>query len=85
LTSFAGQRERAAAGPLRLSFFDGTIEAGWFIVSLGGWNSASAKFNATYPGIPVATTEPVADYILQAISADNMTHWTLRADIMNGV
>jgi len=33
----------------------------------------------------VATTEPVADYMLQAAGTDNMTPWTLQADIMNGV
>jgi zinc/manganese transport system substrate-binding protein len=38
-----------------------------------------------YRGIPVATTEPVADYMLEAAGADNKTPWTLQADIMNGV
>jgi zinc/manganese transport system substrate-binding protein len=32
----------------------------------------------------VATTEPVADYMLQAAGADNLTPWTFQADIMNG-
>ena len=32
----------------------------------------------------MATTEPVADYMLQAAGADNMTPWALQADIMNG-
>jgi zinc/manganese transport system substrate-binding protein len=32
----------------------------------------------------VATTEPVADYMLQAVGADNLTPWALQADIMNG-
>jgi zinc/manganese transport system substrate-binding protein len=43
-----------------------------------------ATFKATYPNTPVATTEPVADYMLQAVGADNMTPWNLQADIMNG-
>ena len=36
-------------------------------------------------GTPVATTEPVADYLLQAAGADNLTPFTFQADIMNGV
>jgi zinc/manganese transport system substrate-binding protein len=32
----------------------------------------------------VATTEPVADYMLQAAGADNLTPWAFQADIMNG-
>ena len=32
----------------------------------------------------MATTEPVADYMLQAAGADNLTPWALQADIMNG-
>ena len=43
-----------------------------------------AAFKAEYPGTPVATTEPVADYMLQAVGADNLTPWALQADIMNG-
>ncbi len=34
---------------------------------------------------PVATTEPVGDYMLQAAGTDNLTPLTLQADIMNGV
>jgi zinc/manganese transport system substrate-binding protein len=33
----------------------------------------------------VATTEPVADYLLQAMGIDNRTPFSLQADIMNGV
>jgi zinc/manganese transport system substrate-binding protein len=43
-----------------------------------------ASFKAQYPNTPVATTEPVADYMLQAAGADNLTPWALQADIMNG-
>ena len=32
----------------------------------------------------MATTEPVADYMLQAAGADNLTPWAFQADIMNG-
>jgi len=33
----------------------------------------------------VATTEPVADYLLQAMGAKNLTPFTFQSDIMNGV
>src|SRR5580658_5635563 len=46
--------------------------------------NAVAAFKAQYPNTPVATTEPVADYMLQAVGADNMTPFAFQADIMNG-
>ena len=52
--------------------------------SLGRLTSAIAAFRASYPGTPVATTEPVADYLLQAAGADNLTPWAFQADVMNG-
>ncbi len=56
-----------------------------FIASLKPVHSAIASFRAAYPGTPVASTEPVADYLLRAAGADNLTPWTFQADIMNGV
>jgi zinc/manganese transport system substrate-binding protein len=56
-----------------------------FDKSLQPWLNAIAAVKAKYPNAPVATTEPVADYMLQAAGTDNMTPWTLQADIMNGV
>jgi zinc/manganese transport system substrate-binding protein len=44
----------------------------------------SGRFKAKYAGTPVATTEPVADYLLQAMGVDNLTPFSLQADIMNG-
>ena len=55
-----------------------------FIAALKGWTNALAAFKVTYPNTPVATTEPVADYLLQAAGADNLTPWAFQADIMNG-
>ena len=40
---------------------------------------------AAIGGTPVATTEPVGDYMLQAAGLDNLTPLTFQADIMNGV
>ena len=56
-----------------------------FVASLGPWLRAIAAFKAKYPGTPVATTEPVADYMLEAAGTRNLTPFSLQADIMNGV
>src|SRR6202051_2231423 len=56
-----------------------------FTASLTAWDKAIAAFKAAHPGTPVATTEPVADYMLQAVGADNLTPFTFQSDIMNGV
>jgi zinc/manganese transport system substrate-binding protein len=72
----------AALQPAHAAYFK--ANAATFISSLTAWNNAIAAFKAQYAGTPVATTEPVADYMLQAVGADNMTPWALQADIMNG-
>lgn len=56
-----------------------------FDASLQPWRDALASFRALYGGAPVASTEPVADYLLQAAGADNRTPFSFQADIMNGV
>jgi zinc/manganese transport system substrate-binding protein len=56
-----------------------------FDASLQPWLTAIAQFKAAYPATPVAVTEPVGDYMLQAAGADIMTPFGLQADIMNGV
>jgi zinc/manganese transport system substrate-binding protein len=68
--------------PAHASYFK--ANAATFTRSLQPWTSAIAAFKAQYPGTPVATTEPVADYLLQAAGADNLTPWAFQADIMNG-
>jgi zinc/manganese transport system substrate-binding protein len=73
----------SALQPSHAAYFQ--VNARAFIASLTAWNNAIASFKAAYPGTPVATTEPVADYMLQAAGADNMTPFTFQADIMNGV
>jgi zinc/manganese transport system substrate-binding protein len=59
--------------------------AATFIASLAAWNNAIAAFKSAHPNTPVATTEPVADYMLQAVGADNLTPFAFQADIMNGI
>jgi zinc/manganese transport system substrate-binding protein len=72
----------AALQPAHASYFK--ANAARFTESLTAWNNAIAAFQAKYPGTPVATTEPVADYMLQAAGTDNLTPWAFQADIMNG-
>ena len=72
----------AALQPARTAYFKANATA--FIRSLAAWTAAIAAFRAKYPDTPVATTEPVADYMLQAAGADNLTPWAFQADIMNG-
>jgi zinc/manganese transport system substrate-binding protein len=69
--------------PSHASYFQSAARA--FDRSLNPWQQALASFKAAYPGTPVATTEPVADYMLQAAGTDNLTPWSLQAAIMNGV
>jgi zinc/manganese transport system substrate-binding protein len=72
----------AALRPAHAAFFKANATA--FTKSLTTWTSAIAAFKAKYPDTPVAVTEPVADYLLQAAGADIKTPWAFQADIMNG-
>jgi zinc/manganese transport system substrate-binding protein len=76
-------RDLAAVAPSHAAYFTANVAS--FDRSLQPWYRAIAKFKAAYPGTPVATTEPVGDYMLQAAGADNRTPFTFQADVMNGV
>ena len=69
--------------PGHASYFQAQLAK--FATSMQPWLSAIATFKTTYPGTPVATTEPVADYMLEAMGTDNLTPFAFQADIMNGV
>jgi zinc/manganese transport system substrate-binding protein len=73
----------SAIQPSHAAYF--TANAASFTASLKPLTAAIASFKSAYPGTTVATTEPVADYLLTALGADNLTPWTFQADIMNGV
>jgi zinc/manganese transport system substrate-binding protein len=55
-----------------------------FVASLRPLDRAIARFRTQFPHATAATTEPVADYLLQAAGIDNLTPFPLQADIMNG-
>src|SRR5262252_5721552 len=69
--------------PAHAAYFRANLTA--FDRSLVPWLTAIAQFKAKYPHAAVATTEPVADYLLQAMGADNLTPFRFQAGIMNGV
>ena len=79
-TAIAG--DLAEIQPAHAAYFKANAAA--FIKSLSAWTQAIAAFKAAHPNAPVATTEPVADYMLQAAGTDNLTPWAFQADIMNG-
>ena len=73
----------SALRPAHAAYFASRLTA--FDASLKPWLAAIASFRAAYPGTAVATTEPVGDYLLQALGMRNLTPFGLQADIMNGV
>ena len=76
-------RDLSALQPSHASYF--AANARRFDASLQPWYQALRRFAARYPRTPVATTEPVGDYMLQAAGAVNLTPFPFQADIMNGV
>jgi len=72
----------SALDPAHAGYFQANDAA--FEASLQPWLKALARFGSRYPGTTVATTEPVADYMLEAAGIENLTPFSLQADIMNG-
>ena len=73
----------ASIQPSHASYFRARAAA--FDTSLQPWYQALATFKAAHPGTPVAVTEPVGDYMLQAAGARILTPFGFQADVMNGV
>jgi zinc/manganese transport system substrate-binding protein len=73
----------AALDPSHRAYFESRLQA--FDASLKPWLAAIASFKAKHAGTPVAVTEPVADYLLQAMGMKILTPFVFQADIMNGV
>jgi zinc/manganese transport system substrate-binding protein len=76
-------KDLSALEPSHAAYF--AANAKRFDASLQPWYQALRQFAARYPRTPVATTEPVGDYMLQAAGTVNLTPFALQADIMNGV
>jgi zinc/manganese transport system substrate-binding protein len=73
----------SAIQPQHAAYFAARVTK--FNRSLAPWYEALKQFQASYPHTPVATTEPVGDYMLQAAGAVNLTPFSMQADVMNGV
>jgi zinc/manganese transport system substrate-binding protein len=73
----------SALAPRHAAYF--AANARRFAASLEPWRRAIAAFRREHSGTPVATTEPVGDYLLQAVGTHDLTSWQLQADVMNGV
>ena len=68
--------------PAHAAYFQSNVAK--FDASLQPWLSALRRFPVRYPATTVATTEPVGDYMLEAAGIENLTPFSLQADIMNG-
>ena len=76
-------RDLGAIEPANAPYFQANLKR--FDRSLNPWYDALKAFAARYPKTQVATTEPVADYMLAAADAVDLTPFSFQADVMNGV
>jgi zinc/manganese transport system substrate-binding protein len=67
--------------PEHKAYFEGNLKK--FEASMKPWLASLEEFGTKHPGAAVATTEPVADYLLEAANIENLTPFTMQADIMN--
>jgi zinc/manganese transport system substrate-binding protein len=72
----------SALEPAEADYFEANVKA--FDASLEPWFVAIASFKADFGGTPVAATEPVADYLLEAMGCTIATPFSFQAAIMNG-
>jgi zinc/manganese transport system substrate-binding protein len=76
-------RDLTALDPAHRAMFAANLAA--FDRSLAGWQAAVVALRTQASGAPVATTEPVADDLLQAAGLQDETPFAFQADVMNGV
>jgi zinc/manganese transport system substrate-binding protein len=76
-------KDLSSIDPSHATYF--AANASRFDASLRPWYAALKGFAAEYPRTPVAVTEPVGDYMLQAAGTAIKTPFTFQADVMNGV
>jgi zinc/manganese transport system substrate-binding protein len=72
----------AVLQPAHAAYFAANLKT--FDASLAPWTAAIAAFRAQYAGTPIAVTEPVANYLLEAAGFTILTPFSLQAAIMNG-
>jgi zinc/manganese transport system substrate-binding protein len=77
------EKDLAKIDPQHEAYFASRLRA--FQGSIVQLDAAITKFRHRFSGTSVATTEPVADYLLMALGLQNRTPFRFQADIMNGV
>ncbi len=75
--------ELSKQDPSEAAYFQNNLKT--FDQSLQAWNQALADVKKSFPNAPVAVTEPVCDYLLEAAGMDIKTPWSFQAAVMNGV
>jgi len=78
----AAAADLEAIDPAHKAYYAANLAA--FTASISAYTSAIATLKARYAGAAVATTEPVADYLLDAAGFNNLTPWAFQAAVMNG-
>ena len=76
-------KDLSAIDPSHAGYFANNAKR--FDASLHPWYQALRRFETQHPHSPVATTEPVGDYMLEAAGTTNLTPFAFQADVMNGV
>lgn len=69
--------------PSEAQYFQSNLKK--FDQSLQDWNQSLSDLKKSFPHVPVAVTEPVCDYLLEAAGMDIKTPWSFQAAVMNGV
>lgn len=69
--------------PAHKAYFNHNVAI--FDASLQPYDRELEHVQKEFKNAPVATTEPVCDYMLEAAGMDNKTPWSFQAAIMNGI
>jgi zinc/manganese transport system substrate-binding protein len=72
----------SALQPAHAAYFQANLQK--FDTSLEPWTAAIAAFKAQFGNTPIAVTEPVSNYTLEAAGFNILTPFSLQAAIMNG-
>ncbi len=83
IVATAVARDLASLQPRHARYFRQQLKR--FNRSLDAVYRTLASLRSRFAATPVSSSEPVANYLLQAAGTRNLTTWTLQADIMNGV
>lgn len=76
------ERDLAGFQPTHQAYFEHNLAV--FEASMDPYSQELAKIKTDFPSAPIATIEPVADYMLDAAGINNKTPFSFQAAIMNG-